>query len=229
MPELFSVRVVAVASVTPEMLPVPAVLTVSARVPAAAVIVATPPACVFKFSVSMALPVSVCAPLTLVRVMVLRVLPVEAAVVEVSVIAAVVKVTPVETTDTLVADANVTSTAAVEPTPASVQFSDLTPVPKVVSVTVTALVPAVPELETFTVSKPAIVTDGCSAKARAVVDTRFNVSVPEPPLILSKLVKVPLAELNVSLPAVLVVPASPLSEPEVSTPVVSGQVDVNAK
>ena len=59
MPELLRVNVVAVASVTPLMLPVPAVLTVSERVAAAAVIVATPPACVFKFNVSMALPVSV--------------------------------------------------------------------------------------------------------------------------------------------------------------------------
>ena len=155
--------------------------------------------------------------------MVLRVLPVDATVVEVSVIAAVVKVAPVETTDTAVADAKVTATAAVVPAPDSVQFRVLTPVPKVVSVTVTALVPAVPALETLTASKPAIVTDGGSAKARAVVDTRFNVSVPEPPAMLSKLLKVKLAALNVSLPAVLVVPASPLSVPEVSTLVVSVQ------
>ena len=78
-----------------------------------------------------------------------------------------------------------------------------------------------PELETLTVSKPAIVLDGASAKLVRLFDTRFNVSVPAPPLILSKLFKVPFAELNVSLPPVPVVPAEPTKEPDVSTPVVS--------
>ena len=195
-------------------------MTVKSRVAAAAVTVVKPPTA-FKFTVVIPLPVNVPVPVALLIVTVFKVLPVEAVVVDVSVTSTFVQATPVEINETSVADAKVTDAVVVVPIPASVQANFVTPVPNVVLATNTALVPAVPELETFTVSKPAIVTDGCSAKARAVVDTRFNVSVPEPPLILSKLVKVKLAALNVSLPAVLVVPASPLSAPEVSTPVVS--------
>ena len=94
--------------------------------------------------------------------MVLRVLPVEATVVDVSVIAAVVKVTPVETTEISVAEAKVTETAAVVPAPASMWLNFVTPVPNVVLVTVTALVP---ELEIFTFSKPAIVAEAGTANA----------------------------------------------------------------
>ena len=98
--------------------------------------------------------------------MVLRVLPVEATVVDVSVIAAVVKVTPVETTEISVAEAKVTETAAVVPAPASMWLNFVTPVPNVVLVTVTALVPAlVPELEIFTFSKLAIVAEAGTANA----------------------------------------------------------------
>ena len=79
-------------------------------------------------------------------------------------------------------------------------------------VTVTALVPAVPALDTLTISKPAIVVDGASANAKAVVEAIFNVSVPSPPLILSKEERVVFAALNVSFP---LVPG------KLSTPVVS--------
>ena len=161
--------------------------------------------------------------MTCVKVMFFRVLPVDATVVDVSVIAAVVNVTPVETTDTSVADAKVTATVDVVPAPASIQFSDLTPVPKVVLVTKTALVPAlVPEFETLTVSNPAMVVDAGTANAEVADQATFKVSVvPAPPLMLSKLFKVRLVTLNVSLPAVLVVPAEPSIVPETSTPVVS--------
>ena len=50
------VKVVAVASVTPVMLPVPLVLTVSSRVAAAAVMVATAVACVSRVREVMPLP-----------------------------------------------------------------------------------------------------------------------------------------------------------------------------
>jgi len=118
MPELFSVKVVAVASVTPVMLPVPDVFTVNSRVPAAAVMVSTPPR-VATFRVVMPLPVNVPAPVALLMVIVFNVLPVDATVVDVSVAATVVKATPVETREISVAEAKVTAAASVVPAPAS--------------------------------------------------------------------------------------------------------------
>jgi len=70
-------------------------------------------------------------------------------------------------------------------------------------------------------SNPAIVVEGGFAYAKAAVEAIFNVSVPAPPLILSKLLIVEFVALNTSLPEVLVVPLEPTKVPDVSTPVVS--------
>ena len=58
-------------------------------------------------------------------------------------------------------------------------------------------------------SNPAIVVDGGFAYAKAAVEAILNVSVPAPPLILSKLLIVEFVALNVSFPAVPVIESTP--------------------
>lgn len=80
----------------------------------------------------------------------------------------------------------------------------------------------------LTSSMPEKVTDAGIAKV--VSEAIFSVSVPAPPAMLSKEFRVfdaavvEICALNVSLLAVLVVPAEPKSVPEASAPAVSGQI-----
>lgn len=71
-------------------------------------------------------------------------------------------------------------------------------------------------------SNPAIVVEGGFAYAKAAVEAIFNVSVPAPPLILSKLLIVEFVALNASFPADPVIE----STPEVSE-LICTQNDVN--
>ena len=222
-----TVKVVAPASVAPPLVP-PKKLIVKARASVAtvSVLVATP-AEEAMFRVVKASLESVPAVATPVREMVEIRSVVEAPLVPESAIVAVADV-PKMVTEVKLAEP-VTVMLGVEPELLTVTVLASVSVEKsatTASVASTAL--AVCMMEKVSIPLMVVVVTG---RVYASLDksTMFNVSVPSPPLIESKAVSVSCVALNVSLPAVLVVPPVPAptnepgAVPDVSTPVVSVQ------